>query len=110
MGKKLIINCWEEGSMVLDWDPKAYKTKAGAAKSLYKALRKWCEQVGLNPDIECNIWTPEKREKHGSNYGKHWAVSLEAGPFEWAVHASMVIDNPHWYVEPYYSFDLQFCE
>ena len=29
MGKKLIINCWEEGSMVLDWDPKAYKTKAG---------------------------------------------------------------------------------
>lgn len=110
MTKKLIINCWEEGSMVLDWDPKAYKTKAGAAKSLYKALRKWCEQVGLNPDTEVGIWTPEQREKHGSNYGRHWAVSLEAGPFEWAVHASMVIDNPNWYVEPYYSFDLQFCE
>lgn len=108
MVKKLTIDCLEEGTMVLDWDPKAYKTQAGAAKSLYKALCKWCKDVGLNPDIECNLWTPEQREKQ--NFGKQWAVSLEAGPFEWAIYASQAIDNPHWFVEPYYSFDLDFIE
>ena len=108
MTKKLIINCWEEGSMVLDWDPKAYKTKAGAAKSLYKALCKWCEDIGMDPKTECHIWTPKQQQARG--YYKQWTVSLEAGPFEWAVHASMVIENTDWYVEPYYSFDLQFVE
>ncbi len=64
--------------------------------------------VGFQPDIEVHIHTPEQTEARG--YGRFWNVSFEAGPFEWAVHASMVIDNPNWYVEPYYSFDLQFCE
>jgi hypothetical protein len=37
-------------------------------------------------------------------------VSLEAGPYEWAVFASMQIPSDcKWgYVEPYYSFDLEF--
>ena len=108
MTKKLIIDCWEEGHMVLDWDPKAYKTKAGAAKSLYKALCKWCEDIGMDPKTECHIWTPEQQDDRG--YGKYWCVSLEGGPFEWAIRASDVIDNPDWYVEPYYSFNLHFVE
>ena len=30
--------CLEGGDMTLDWDPASYKTKAGAAKGLYRAL------------------------------------------------------------------------
>ena len=51
----LAIDCMEEGTMVLDWNPEKYTTKAGAAKGLYKALRKWCEDVGYDPDIEVRI-------------------------------------------------------
>ena len=41
------IDCMEEGTMFIDWDPAAYKTKAGAAKGLYKALCDWCRKVGM---------------------------------------------------------------
>ena len=101
------INCMEEGTMVIDWDAAAYKTKAGAAKGLYKALCDWCREVGMNPDYEVHIRTPEQRKAQG--YSKVWNVSFEAGPFEWAVFASMCIPDCEWgYVEPYYSFDLEF--
>tara|TARA_R110000796_G_scaffold31026_1_gene82580 strand:+ start:549 stop:872 length:324 start_codon:yes stop_codon:yes gene_type:complete len=103
-----IVKCMEDGDMHLDWDPASYKTKAGAAKALYKALCKWAKDVGMNPDMEVAIWTPKQRKAHGRE--SNWAVSLEAGPYEWAIFASMQIpSNCKWgYVEPYYSFDLEF--
>jgi len=105
----LAIDCMEEGTMVLDWNPEKYKTKAGAAKGLYKALCKWCKALGMKPDIEIHIYTPEQTEARG--YGKFWNVSFEAGPFEWAVHASLQMPHCKWgYCEPYYSFDLHFVE
>ena len=57
----LAIDCMEEGTMVIDWNPEKYKTKAGAAKGLYKALCKWCKDVGYNPDIEVRIDSPEQQ-------------------------------------------------
>ena len=105
----LNIDCMEEGTMVLDWDPASYKTKSGAAKGLYKALCDWCRKVGMNPDYEVHIKTPEERKAQG--YGENWHVSFEAGPFEWAVFASMQMPDCKWgYVEPYYRFDLDFVE
>ena len=73
------IDCMEEGTMFIDWDPAAYKTKAGAAKGLYKALCDWCRKVGMKPEYEVHIKTPEQRKAHG--YGENWHVSFEAGPF-----------------------------
>ena len=105
----LAIDCMEEGTMVIDWNPEKYKTKAGAAKGLYKALCKWCKDVGMTPEIEVHISTPEQNEARG--YGRLWCVGLEAGPYEWAVHASLQMPFCKWgFCEPYYSFDLQFVE
>ena len=103
------IYCWEEGTMEIDWDPAAYSTKSGAAKGLYKALCDWCRKVGMNPDYEVSIRSPKERKAQG--YGENWHVSFEAGPFEWAVFASMQMPDCKWgYVEPYYRFDLDFVE
>ena len=102
------VDCMEDGTMTLDWDPASYKTKGRAAKALYRALCDWCRKVGMNPDYEVSIWTPAQRKAHG--HSANWAVSLEAGPYEWAIFASMQIpsDCAWGYVEPYYSFDLEF--
>ena len=102
------IDCMEDGTMTLDWEPTFYQTKGGAAKALYRALCDWCRKVGMNPDYEVSIWTPAQRKAHGRE--ANWAVSLEAGPYEWAIFASMQIpsDCAWGYVEPYYSFDLEF--
>lgn len=87
----------------LDYDPKAYKTKAGAAKGLYEALRKAAKDEGQNPDMEVQIWKP------GEN-GNQWRVSWEAGPYEWAIGLSALVTGPWGYTEPYYSFDLCFTD
>mgnify|MGYP001162507148 FL=1 len=103
------INCFEDGTMVLDWEPEKYKTKAGAAKGLYKALRKWCEEIGYDPDTEVRIDNPEENKARG--YSKCWSVGFEAGPYEWAISASGTMPNCQWgFCEPYYSFNLQFVE
>ena len=105
----LAINCMEEGTMVIDWNPEKYKTKAGAAKGLYKALCKWAKNVGMKPEIEVCIYTPEQTEARG--YGKFWCVAFEAGPWEWAVHVSLQMPRCKWgYCEPYYRFDLHFTD
>ena len=56
------IDCMEEGTMFIDWDPASYKTKAGAAKGLYTALCEWCRKVGMNPDYEVSIRSPKERK------------------------------------------------
>ena len=97
----------EEGVLVLDFKPSKYTSKAGAAKALYKALCKAAEERGQNPDYEVSIQNPEECQKLG--YGKNWRVSWEAGPYQWAVFASLYgvwNRKAGWYTEPYYSFDL----
>lgn len=91
----------------LNYNPKKYKTKAGAAKALYKALVPVVKSYGQKPESELHIWEP------GQN-GSSWRVSWEAGPYEWAIYASFHISNMSrdggWFTEPHYSFDLCFTD
>lgn len=99
----------EEGTIDLNFDPKKYSTKAGAAKALYKALHKLAVEMGYWAD-EVFIRTPEENKAAG--YSALWHVSWESGPYEWAIYASHEIHNAvaGWYTEPYYSFNLEFAE
>lgn len=99
----------EVGSIEINFDPAKYKTAAGAAKGLHKALSKLSKEVyGQNPSIEIFIYSPKQTVKHG--YGSCWRVCWESGPYEWAIPASFEVKNYEdgWYTEPYYSFDLCF--
>lgn len=101
----------EYGPIEIDFDPAKYKSAAGAAKALHKALCKFAAEVyGQNPDIELFIDSPEQSVARG--YGKSWRVCWESGPFEWGVLASFECraKDFSWYTEPYYSFDLCFSE
>jgi hypothetical protein len=91
----------------LDYDPAAYKTKAAAAKALYKALVKLAKSWGQS-EKEVFITSPEESSQGG--FGNCWRVCWEAGPYEWAISASFQITGPWGYTEPYYSFDLCFTE
>lgn len=91
----------------IDFDPQQHETMEGAAKALYAALCVKAKAIGMNPDSEVFIRTPEQNAAAG--YGACWHVSWEAGPFDWAIGASFNCSNsPHWYTEPYYGFDLDF--
>lgn len=101
----------EYGPIEIDFDPSKYKSAAGAAKALHKALCKFAAEVyRQDPDIELFIHSPEQSVAHG--YGKSWRVCWESGPFEWAIPASFECraDDFSWHTEPYYSFDLCFYE
>lgn len=91
----------------IDWNPAAYKTQAGAAKGLYKALCEACKQIGMNPKYEVWIKSPEESEKHGY-VGKAWHVTWESGPYDWGVS---VFAHGEWgHCETYWGFDLAFYE
>lgn len=97
----------EYGPVAIDYNPREYKRPANAAKAFYKALCGVCRDMGLNPDIEVVMQTPE--ESANAGYGCNWRVCWESGPYEWAVGTSFdVANDPHWFTEPYYSFDLCF--
>ena len=98
----------EVGPLGLDFDASKYKTKAGAAKALYKVLCKFAKDLGQNPDIEVQLYTPEQSKERG--YTSGWQVQWEGGPYQWALGASLQVYNHKagWYTEPYYSFDLCF--
>lgn len=91
----------------LKWDPKAYKTKAGAAKGLYKALCKLCKDYGMDPKYEVWIKSPEESKAHG--YGVDgWWVCWESGPYSWG--CSVFANGPWGHCETYWGFDLAFYE
>lgn len=97
------------GPIELDYDPTKYKSTAAAAKAFHKALRKLCAEWDMDPDHEVFLCTPDHSEYMGT--GRNWRVVWESGPFEWAIGASFEVENnPHWYTEPYYSFDLCFTQ
>ena len=90
-----------------------YKSKAGAAKAFHKVICKLAKDIfGHNPDIEVALMTPDRSQECG--YGKQWRVMWEAGPYEWAIGVSMSNSGncykQGWFTEPYYSFDLGFCD
>ena len=108
MADQFKIDIWGEQDLTLDYDPKKYKTAAGAAKGLYDALLKACKARGIkDPTTEVWIKTPEETEEHGYMAGAWW-VCWESGPFEWAV--STYVGGPWGHAEPYWGFDLAFYD
>lgn len=98
----------DQEKLPIDYDPSLYDTKEAAAKALYEAIKPVVTAYGQNPDSECGIYTPEQASQR--EYGHTWVVWWEAGPYEWAIPASMWISNPKadWFTEPHFSFDLTF--
>ena len=83
------------------------KTAETMAVATYAVLREAAKAQGQDPDIEVLIRKPgEPRHFRDESC---WSVAWEAGPYEWAVPASIVIGTATGKLtEPYYSFDLCF--
>ena len=87
--------------------PEAVRTAENMAKGCYAVLRTFAEAEGQNPASEVFLRAPgEPRHFPGDD---SWCVVWEAGPYQWAIGASMAITvNARKLCEPYYSFDLCF--
>ena len=93
--------------MRIDWMPSKYKTKASAAKALYRALCKKCKEYGMDPDIEVSIRNPQQSKEHG--YVTAWHVTWESAP--WHDWGCAVFVNEIWgHCETYWGFDLAFYD
>jgi len=91
--------------MNVKWNPNKYKTCAGAAKALYKALCDYAAECGMDPKYEVWIKSPEESEAHGY-VGKVWHVCWESGPYDWGCE---VFASGKWgHCETYFGFDLAF--
>lgn len=110
--KEFIIRDLESYTKLkINYNPDNYLTCEAAAKAFYEALKPAVIAEGQNPDSELFIRSPEETETAG--YGRYWQVSWEAGPYEWAVVASLsglYSRKNGWYTEPYYGFDVCFTE
>lgn len=85
------------------------QTCEAAALNVYEQCCKYAEAVGMNPALEVGIRKPGE-PRHHSDEGC-WCVMFEAGPYEWAVTASLSTSTKGKVLaEPYYSFDLCFSE
>jgi hypothetical protein len=61
---------------------------------------------GMKPDIEVAIHSPGQPRHHSQT--DCWGVCFEAGPYEWAIDASIHSPLNRVIAEPYYGFDLSF--
>ncbi len=101
-----------DGDVLIDLSPKIaftpskYKTRQRAAIAFHTALVQFADAAGYTGK-NVLLWTPEQSvQKRGS---AEWMVCWEEGPFEWATNMSAQLHHhPHWFTEPYYSFDLCF--
>ena len=81
------------------------RTAATYAKSLYEVLCAIAKEQGQNPKIEVSIKAPGE-PRHYADLSC-WCVCWEAGPYDWAIGASMALTTEtRVLVEPYYGFDL----
>lgn len=83
------------------------ETPEKAAKAVYELCTKAAESWGMKPELEVSIRAPGE-DRHHNDTGC-WSVCFEAGPYEWAIAASLNVPLPSKVLaEPYYSFDLSF--
>jgi len=82
------------------------KTAKEQAEAAYAVLTKYAEDTGMNPKSECGFWKPGQAAFDGET--NRYLVSLEAGPYEWAIPASMALGSVGVFCEPYFGFDLSF--
>lgn len=81
------------------------ETPEKAAKAVYKLCCDAAKAWGMDPKIEVGIRAPGE-PRHHSETGC-WSVAFEAGPYQWAIAASLSVPLPSKVLaEPYYSFDL----
>ena len=79
-----------------------------AALAVYALCRAKATAEGMKPDIECTISAPGEDRHHDQI--NCWSVCFEAGPYDWAVDASLNALSGKIMAEPYYGFDLSFYE
>jgi hypothetical protein len=84
--------------------PRPVTAKAMADAS-FDVLRTLASEFGQSPDSEVSIRKPGEARHFDDQ--TCYCVAWEAGPYEWAVDATMSAVFPK-LVEPYYSFDLCF--
>ena len=90
-----------------DFKPEDYATKEEAAKALYESVKKLAVKMGQD-ESEVSLFDPDRTVQYSGE--RAWCVVWEAGPYQWAIGASMSISGPWGFTEPYYSFDLHFTE
>lgn len=79
-----------------------------AALAVHILCRAKAAADGMDPDIECMIRAPGEFRHHDQT--NCWCVAFEAGPYDWAVDASLNALSGKVVAEPYYGFDLSFYE
>ena len=82
-------------------------TAEQAAKACHELLRQVAEAGGQDPDQEVFIRAPGE-PRHYDDLAC-WCVCWEAGPYDWAIPASIELTaRTRKVVEPWYGFDLSF--
>lgn len=77
------------------------------AKAVHRAVVQCAEFEGQRAAVETTIRKPGETRHFADT--TCWVVAWEAGPYEWAISASMLIGEiTGKVVEPFYSFDLCF--
>ena len=79
-----------------------------AALAVHALCRAKAFADGMKPDIECAIHAPGEPRHHDQT--NCWSVCFEAGPYDWAIDASLNSLSSRVIAEPYYGFDLSFFE
>jgi hypothetical protein len=83
-------------------------TPHAAALAVHALCVAKAKAEGMKPDIEVAIRAPgEPRHHDGIDC---WSVCFEAGPYEWAIDASVHTPPNRVIAEPYYGFDLSFYD
>jgi hypothetical protein len=80
-------------------------TAQAMAEASHTVLRALASERGQNPDSEVSIRKPGDARHFADQ--TCYCVAWEAGPWEWAISATLNDVFPK-IVEPYYSFDLCF--
>lgn len=79
-----------------------------AALAVYALCVAKAKAENMKPDIEVAIHRPGQERHH--SHTNCWGVCFEAGPYDWAVDASINVSRAKVWAEPYYGFDLSFYD
>lgn len=55
-----------------------------SAKMVHEKLGEFAKKIGMDPEVELSLLSPEEADDHGMTLGPYWTVFWDAGPFEWA--------------------------
>lgn len=102
---------WAQG---IDCEVEPCSLEDAVVRAAACIIRAACAE-GQSAAYEVLIFPPEQKTHVGSG---QWRLCWEAGPSNWAISGEVVpfryrggplSPNTDWYVEPYYGFDLCYC-